>query len=91
MEKCYCEVALQDGYDCALIEWKPEDPKAFQQAIVNKIESALMNDWGEDRSGKLCLPDMIVCPAEALWIAKALKANIKLVGIRKASIKATKA
>ena len=76
-EKCYCEVALQDGYNCDLNEWTPEDPKAFQQAIVKKIEHALAADWGQDRSGRLRLPDLIICPAEALWIARALKVESK--------------
>ena len=73
-EKCYCEAALEDGYNCDLGEWRPENPKTFQQAIVKKIEHSLREDWGEDRSGKLCLPDLVICPAEALWIVQALKA-----------------
>jgi len=80
-EKCYCEVALKDGYNCGLGEWRPADPKAFQQSIVKKVDRALMEDWGPDRSGNLCLPDLILCPAEALWIVQALKDN-KSVGPR---------
>jgi hypothetical protein len=76
-QECYCEVALQEGYNCGLDDWRPEHPKAFLQGIVQKLEDAIMEDWAPDRSGKLCLPDVVICPAEALWIAQSLRKSIK--------------
>jgi hypothetical protein len=74
-QKCYCEVALGGGYDGDLGEWRPDDPEVFQRVLIKKIYSALRRDWVEGADGNLSL-EMVVCPAEALWIAKALKANI---------------
>jgi hypothetical protein len=75
-QKCYCEVALQPGFDCGLLGWRPDDPEAFQLRLIKKIYSALRRDWGQDRNDHLAL-DLVICPAEAQWIVKALKANIR--------------
>jgi hypothetical protein len=71
-QECYCE--RQPG-GCGLVEWKPLHPRAFQVGLVKKLDSALRRDWREGDDGHMSL-EMVVCPAEALWIAKALKANI---------------
>jgi hypothetical protein len=84
-QKCYCQVVWEPGFGCALVEWRPDDPEAFQVSLIKKIFGALRGYWGEPEGGHLSL-DLDICPAEALWIAKSLKANI-----RKQSIKAAKA
>jgi hypothetical protein len=83
-QKCYCEAALQPGFNCGLGEWKPDDPQAFQRGLIKKLYSALRLDWEEGRDGNLIL-ELTICPAEALWMGKALKSDI-----RKGPIKATK-
>ena len=75
-QKCYCELALQPGSDCSVVEWRPDDPEAFLIAIVKKLYGALRKDWGQGDEGHLCL-ELAICPAEAVWIAKALKANLR--------------
>jgi hypothetical protein len=71
-EECYCVAAQRPEFDCALVEWGPKDPRAFQSAMLRKLEVALKQDWWEDRDGNICLPDLVICPAEALWMVRSL-------------------
>jgi len=73
--KCFCEGAFQPGCS-ALVEWRPDDPEAFQLRLIKKIYRGLRGYWGEGDNGHLSL-DLAICPAEALWIAKSLKSRIK--------------